>query len=538
MNTTISSKPEGLTKKSSNYTKLLYVFVFGLLFLQIGIIIFFNLTQLKNHIGFDTSTYYYTAINMWEQKTVFLKNWNYQTTLNIDSSAPLAAIFYGIFGNIFFAYGLANSIIILLILFAFKKLLDCFDISILSQAVCLNLILVLHFGSSYSNVNSLVYGDVLFLNNAAYNVKTLLSIMIVFCVLELTKEKKNIPILIVTALLAFISGLSSGLWICVTIIAPILLLYFIKSFAENKWKELLTNKPFLFLIGITVISLIGKVIASRVLHYESKDSSMTLIQLEILWKNLGSLLLGYFDLLSAYPAYTEIQAVSFTGISYLINLLFAVLSLIAVVYVIKKKDFIKNEKMQVLVAIFLGDLLIFSLLNVTYGSAFFETRYLIVPYFFALVFFGKFYDAFFLKINEFLVIILTVGMLFITNFISNRAYYTNKNNYDELYSISEDLKMYDTPAVYVYGEVANIDARNLRVIDTTKIYKYVFEGSVYHWGDTTLYDDGNGLNEILVLVNKSSLDALPATIKTVIDKQEQVFENYVLLRLKSNPFVQ
>jgi len=246
-------------KKMSKQTQFCCLIALGLLILQVGVICFFNLTQLQNHIGFDTSTYYYTAMNMWEQKSIFLKEWVYQTTLNIDSSAPLAALFYGITGNIFISYGISNIIFTFILLFLFKKLMDRFNISLVSQLICLNLVVLLRFGHYYSNTNSLVYGDILFLNNAAYNIKTILAILIVICIIDMTNKKYHKVILTITALLCFISGISSGYWIAVTIIAPLLLLLLIQTIISRNWRSIIKNKIFYYLIVLGILSFIGKI---------------------------------------------------------------------------------------------------------------------------------------------------------------------------------------------------------------------------------------------------------------------------------------
>ena len=81
--------------------KLLTIITFIGVVSQFGILIFINLTQMKYHMGFDASSYYLKALEMYKQGTIFVKNWTDQTTLYFDSAVPLAAFLMNIFKNIF-----------------------------------------------------------------------------------------------------------------------------------------------------------------------------------------------------------------------------------------------------------------------------------------------------------------------------------------------------------------------------------------------------------------------------------------------------
>ena len=94
--------------KKPTIKDMVLIVVFLIFCWQIFMLGYINLTQMKYHIGYDSSSFYLKAVQMWEQKTLFVKNWAEQTNLYLDTTAPLAALFYGITGNVFFSYGLAN----------------------------------------------------------------------------------------------------------------------------------------------------------------------------------------------------------------------------------------------------------------------------------------------------------------------------------------------------------------------------------------------------------------------------------------------
>ena len=87
---------------------------------QLLLIFVFNLTHLKYEAGFDSSAAMAQAMEIWNQKSIFLKHWDYQSTLGLDSVIIPASIFYGITHNIFLAYGIADCLGVLLYILHFQ----------------------------------------------------------------------------------------------------------------------------------------------------------------------------------------------------------------------------------------------------------------------------------------------------------------------------------------------------------------------------------------------------------------------------------
>ena len=61
---------------------------------QMIAIVYINLTQMPYHMGYDASAYYLKAAEIWKHKTLFISHWAEQTTLELDTSLPLASLFY------------------------------------------------------------------------------------------------------------------------------------------------------------------------------------------------------------------------------------------------------------------------------------------------------------------------------------------------------------------------------------------------------------------------------------------------------------
>lgn len=128
-----------------------------------------------------------------------------------------------------------------------------------------------------------------------------------------------------------------------------------------------------------------------------------------------------------------------------------------------------------------------------------------------------------------------VAMIMMINISFNLPYYKDKNNYNELMDAIRIIEKHEIPMVCVFGDDLIIDARNLRVLDLTKIYKQVnSKMKIFHWGDTLRYDDmGEYSGEVLILTTKDSLKKLP---EYVVDPAEEVDKTgkYILLKIDEN----
>ena len=107
---------------------------------QLMLIFIFNLTHLKYEAGFDSSAAMAQAMEIWNQKTIFLKNWEYQSTLGLDSVIIPASIFYGITHNIFLAYGIADCLGVMLYIYIFRDIFKMLKLPKLPRMIYLHLI--------------------------------------------------------------------------------------------------------------------------------------------------------------------------------------------------------------------------------------------------------------------------------------------------------------------------------------------------------------------------------------------------------------
>lgn len=517
-------------KKNSCYDYIKWT-MWIIFLIQIIILGFFNLTQMQNHMGYDASSYLLKAIEIAKQKTLFIDYWVDQTTLYFDSAVPLAAFFYAITGNIFFSYGLANFLVDIAIFYVFYSIIGSLKFSSLSKALCLNLISCLYLmPGTFNNINDVGYFASLLGSGSWYGVKTLIILMVIKMIMDLKDDSKKVNYLyiILTEFLLFISGLSSGWYLTVTIILPMFIFYIIKVLVNNDIKKAFNNQTLVLALGV-IISFIGKMIAVKVLDFTSKDGEMILVSLNTFWKNLGSILIGFFELLGAVPYESKLSALGIDGISCMVSFLIFLALVVGIVYVIKRilNDFDKFQNYCLLLCVIGTNLLMFTVLYTTYGSERFEIRYLIPLFLLIVIMLGGFVDSLDdgLIIKMMGMVVLSVCILWI-NIYDNKLYYSTKNNYDTLFKISQRAEEQDVEVVYIYGSNLAFDARNLRAIDSNRVYKFLnIEDSlsIYHWGDYTYFDDlADAPQHNMLITTDEYFEKMPEYLKKIYTFVEQI----------------
>ena len=215
--------------------------------------------------------------------------------------------------------------------------------------------------------------------------------------------------------------------------------------------------------------------SKEVFGFDVIDSSRTWTSIERIWINIGAVIQGFMKIMNVLPATdTEVSITSAKGIIYTMPLFIFLMLFVSLILVIRKcaKSFNRiNQDILPLVSVILCNIVMFSLFNVSYGSAIFEERYLISTFIFLLIILGYFLNS--LKPKHLFTMVL-IGLIFLANLgntiISNYRYAvlgTNKNwQMKEISQIAENER---TDLIYVYN--SDIIGRSLRAFDTSRIYK-------------------------------------------------------------------
>jgi len=112
--------------KKNNLKKVLSNLLIIFFICQFLVVVFFNLTQLKYHMGYDAAINYLNAIEIAKQKTIFLSNWQCTTFFAFISNIPVASLIFSISKNIFLSFGIVNIFFLVLIIIEFRKILIIF----------------------------------------------------------------------------------------------------------------------------------------------------------------------------------------------------------------------------------------------------------------------------------------------------------------------------------------------------------------------------------------------------------------------------
>ncbi|MDD2970502.1 MAG: hypothetical protein PHE02_00025 [Lachnospiraceae bacterium] len=525
--------------------KILWIGMGALVLMQIFMILYVNLFQMPYHLGYDVSSYMMKAIEVWRQKTLFIDHWYHQTTLYIDNAMPIASLLYGMTGNIFLSYGIANCIISGLLLTVFYGICKSLELGKVSTLALLNLFLCPYLMESLNNWNDLGYFSMMFTSMASYGVKTLTILTVLKIVIDTEKGQPSRLLVISSVLLPFIAGLSSGLYVAVTIMVPAYLYIGVKVLVKNDWKQLLTRQS-LHLTISTVALFTGKFITEKIIGFTSMDSEMVWVSLGQFWKNITSMFVGFLQLLGALPEHESVSIMNRQGIFYVCALFIAMVCLMVLFVMLRAVivDFGQHHMAALCTSIILFNLFLFSIVYTTYGSGSFEIRYLIEP-FIALMFLTGLYLE---RMDDRLIfkwLLLTgmAGSLFVVDIISDHTYITTRNNYDSLREITDhvheqDQKLgEDIPVVFVLGDDEIGDARNLRVIDESKIYRSCsITGFGHQYGDYAYFDENSEYQgPVYMLTMDTTVSSIPNYIISHFKKVDSL-NGYGLYLSQENIF--
>lgn len=514
---TINSKMKNLEK--IRWYRYLNILMLAIMLLQFMVVVYVNLFQMYRHMGYDVSSYMIKAIEVWKQKTLFVDFWQHQTTLYIDNAMPIAALLYGISGNIFLSYGIANIIVTILLLLVYYSICRELNLQKTAALICMNLFLCPFLMEDLNNWNDLGYFSMMFTSMASYGVKSLTVLLIVKTTLNLERERSNRWLFAATSFLSFIAGLSSGFYVAVTVMVPCGLYIMTKLLIKNSIKAI-GNKQTAYIIGNGVLLFLGKIISEKVLHFVSSDSEMVWVSLKQFIDNFASIFVGFLQLMQALPSDTGIEIMNRHGVIYLFPFFIVLVCLLAFIVVLVQTCRNHKEPGQALLLIYVVvfNIFLFSIVYTTYGGRIFEERYLIELFLMIILMVGIFLN----ELNDALIfkgllVLGLIGSITIIDVKSDYTYMTTLNNFDELKVITEKVAKIDSPVVYLIGDDIMCEQRNLRPIDTTKIYKSFNEtGSVHHYGDYTYYDEnGEYRGRTVMITTDESYPKIPGYI---IDK--------------------
>lgn len=514
-----------------------------ILVIQLILIVYVNLTQLASHMGFDASSSYLQAMEMAKQGTLLIQNWQYTTSLGWDTPVLLAAPFYQLSGDIFFSYGLANIAFVALLLVIFRAVLSFFHWRVRTQRIVTIALLTPYLSVHYIIFNDLKYFSMMLTGIGSYTIRMCIFFFMMLISLKLIRGDGDLRSLLCYSagfLISFFAGVSSGTYLLITILLPLLFAALLHMFRKNDWRQLF-HLNFLYLLLATGMLLAGKKFCESVIGYGARDGGVPLIGMDYFWENLGSVFLGFFDLLGAIPQSIDTPVFSADGILFLLHLLFALFVFGILLRFMKRAPIVLAENRQsgILFSVVLLNFALFVLTYTTYGLPVFEARYLIPVFMVSLLTMGMLLEEVQLpSLSRSVLWITLVGVLALINITSYATYFSAEVDSAFLSELQEATTQDEVAITYLFGEDIKLAGRSLRVLDDQKIYKTFRLDNpavVYHWGDAVHLDDiteyGGATN---LVANKADFALLPPYLQAAYQYQKSVGA-YDVYHSPSNP---
>lgn len=536
-------------KRKNQFEKIMGIGLLALLIVQFLVLVYFNLRLNAQHMDYDSSWVYLKAALVWKEKRFISPNWSDTTNPFFDLSLPLASLLYGITGRLFFSYGISTLTVLLGIIASVFFILKRFNVNKIGILTVLNLILCPFLTNGFDPVIELGYFNCVLVGPSHYGLRTLIVLLIILEYLNIQQRKKIDFIFFLSIALCFVSGMSSGVYLIAMIILPILAFLFESMFIKNELK-VFVKKESIYTYICLIFVLFGKIFASNVLHLNIRDSGNNWTSVIDFWKNIGAPIQGLFKLLEVFPiGETDVSVLSARGIAVVFPLFIIFVIFLAFIFAsvrlyqkIKEKTGAVPEVLFLINVVFVH-FVMFGFMNVQYGLAVFEERYLIPAFFVLVILVGVFIRnlRMDLLVSRFILIGLFVSILAI-NIISDKNYAGFSNYYDYMVHIRSIAEREDAGLVYFWGTQSDVDiknvyiCRNMRAFDLDRIYKFAFpEGAYKHWGDYLYCEDNGGYEgNTLIIVYPYTSNTIGANIMDQLELIEQD-EWFSIYKCDNNP---
>ena len=212
-------------KNNLTFAKICEYGAFIYMLLLIVFVVFLNILRASNYVEFDEAKLYRHAIEMWNNRSFIIPDWDYISTMELDCSLLLALPIYGVTHNIYLSFGIANLIFLFLFLFVIWDILRKMKVKTIYKYFVMILFLLPY------RIGMLEYLNMMFFNGSQYVVKVLVPMLLIDLFLE---DKlfniKNMIILALFAVLMTITSMSSGTYVFISGVFPVIFIVSLMSF--------------------------------------------------------------------------------------------------------------------------------------------------------------------------------------------------------------------------------------------------------------------------------------------------------------------
>lgn len=500
-----------------------------LLAAQLAFLCWCNLTQWTNHLDGDSSTQILKVMEMAKAGSLSLPNWNDTTSLLLDTPLMLAALLMPLFGNAFTTYGAGNILLLAAFVYALWQLLRRASCPLPLRLTALFLLL-----TPYSYTEMLGYANCMVVQSAHYLMRALYMVYLLYALVQLERREKGFGHLVTwlfTLGLGAWIALSSGLFLLLLVLLPVIAGFVLRAFAANRPRLLLGPGAAFLVLNLLGFGA-GYFVQRYVIHFASRDAVIAWNSYTEFLPNLSKVVQGYFKLTNALPAVGGVTVLSGRGIAFGIAFV-AAMAVPAGVFVClwriahrpaaacRAASSVRGLLFACLLGIVGVDTLILIGASLAYGEQVYESRYLIFLFAAGVLLLalclpwlkraGGLYAP---------AVVLLAGVAAANAFLCDAGYIASPT-YDfstaQAVTAALDEAYPDVRVVYMVSN--DHDRKVLRLADQSKVYRMV--SSSYNPGDYTYYQDGAGLeNGSLLLATDKQYAAMNPELAARFEKTD------------------
>ena len=466
---------------------------------QMAFIMYMNLFRGYTMIDFDSSSAYMHEMEMGIQGKLFPFEYSYQASLDLDGAAVISAFFYRFTGNIFLSRGIANNLVVLLYLFIVSSVLKKLSLSETWRRFG-----TLLFFIPYS-MYILGYWRTLFAGGGFFAFRALVPLLIISLILDIDKDKgfkEYAPSALFTLFIVFLTGLSSGPYVMLCAVFPLILWEAVRSFMKGDLRELGSKRT---LLGTVMLLASGAGIAlQKALGFSSEADSKVILNSRKWTEAMLSSFAGIFELFGGLTTHEGVRLFSLEAAGTAVDFAVTIVLIAAIIYTLitcMKKRSISDMKGYIF-SVMLINSFMFAFLDLKYGDTVFESRYHLIPMLPSFFLLAEILDG--MPENKKLkslqarsLQLLTVG-LFLSSMLYGDAewlYAKTALKSSELTELNRIIEEAGVNTAFIVGEDSKDLGRKIRVYSRDVHYIVVNDGaeSAFRttWGGTTRYLDNS-----------------------------------------------
>ncbi|MBQ7464118.1 MAG: hypothetical protein IJS86_04580 [Lachnospiraceae bacterium] len=539
--------------------KIILFAALALLGMQVLFLIYTNLFCIPETMDNDVAKLFLHAMEIWNRKTVFLPAWHNQTTLEIDCPLLLAVPIYGLCGNIYLSFGIANILIAVLTLLVVYSILRQENIShpecILT---CVMLLIPYSFGQLLSyNMTWFAGGQ--------YSVKILTPLLLIFLLNDYDNRIRMWYVLaVICCMLNLVCGVSGGPYTFLSGSLPVMAGYFLsRLFTEKKGEKIaFVNRRILLCVAVTFFSVLGVAI-SRLMKVGSVSMSVRMISFDQVISSFFEVFRSYFEYLGGFP-YSAVDVLSVQGIKYTLRGIWVILVSAGLIYYLRKiilgrLSLIGSKKnspeKEIKIVFCLISVIIFNFVILWFTGMGSQPRYLAVAVTMVIIIEGLFFDRIAEKdlaetrlpvYAAYLAVwflLFCIALLSDMDVLKGNCFPAMKAENERIAEVLEVLDDYDEKQVIFLEDTSAAEYARLTKYGNRKVYlaynteedSFNYRGVIVNDYYMDLTDASNIAEDHILVVNKDITDIgeLPGYIRDLYEETGEC-RDYVIYRSRKS----